>query len=168
MKCAPETILRSAKERDRTHTPQKRGPEIWSKYFVMFNVHLILCSYQRHSLRVRFFIHNSGMRMVGTECIHNILFILPLGAERMEWHSVHSGIWMRNKRMHAFHILAILIPELWIKNALLVNVYVCAYMANSSMHTCTLPLPCGLHTVMHNTVCRKRHIRNVGPWVQSE
>ena len=28
MKCAPKTILRSAKERDRTHTPQKRGPEI--------------------------------------------------------------------------------------------------------------------------------------------
>ena len=61
------------------------------------------------------------MRMVGTECIRNILFILPLEAEWMEWRSVHSGIWMRNKRMRAFHILAILIPELWIKNAFLGN-----------------------------------------------
>ena len=60
------------------------------------------------------------MRMVGTECIRNILFILHLGAEWMEWRSVHSGIWMRNKRTRAIHILAILIPELWIKNALLV------------------------------------------------
>ena len=32
-------------------------------------------------IRARFFIHNSGMRMVGTECIRNILFMLPLGAE---------------------------------------------------------------------------------------
>ena len=55
------------------------------------------------------------MRMFGTECIRNILFILPLGAEWMEWHSDHSGIRMRNKRTRAFHILAILIPELWIK-----------------------------------------------------
>ena len=45
------------------------------------------------------------MRMVGTGCIRNILFILPLGAEWMEWRSVHSGIWMRNKRTRAFHIL---------------------------------------------------------------
>ena len=57
--------------------------------------------------------------MVGTECIRNILFILPLGAEWMEWRTVPSRIWVRNKRMHAFHILAILIPELWTKNALL-------------------------------------------------
>ena len=55
------------------------------------------------------------MKMVGTECIRNILFILPLGAEWIEWRSVHSGIWMRNKRTRAFHILAILIPELWIR-----------------------------------------------------
>ena len=52
------------------------------------------------------------MRMFGTECIRNILFILLLGAEWMEWRSVHSGIRMRNKRTRAFHILAILIPEL--------------------------------------------------------
>ena len=44
--------------------------------------------------------------------IHNILFILPLGAEWMEWHSVHSGIGMRNRKTRAFYILAILIPEL--------------------------------------------------------
>ena len=50
--------------------------------------------------------------MFGTECYRNILFILPLGAEWMEWHSVHSGIRMRNERTRAFHILAILIPEL--------------------------------------------------------
>ena len=30
------------------------------------------------------------MRMFGTECNRNILFILPLGAEWMEWRSVHS------------------------------------------------------------------------------
>ena len=58
-----------------------------------------------------FFIHNSGMRMVGTEWIRNILFILSLGAEWMEWRSDHSGIWMQNKRTRAFHVLAILIPE---------------------------------------------------------
>ena len=62
-----------------------------------------------------FFILNSGMRMVGTECHRNILFILPLGAEWMAWRSVYSRIWMRNERKRAFHILAILIPELWIK-----------------------------------------------------
>ena len=33
----------------------------------------------------------------------------------MEWHSVHSGIGMRNRKTRAFYILAILIPELWIK-----------------------------------------------------
>ena len=44
--------------------------------------------------------------------IRNILFILPLGAERMEWRSVHSGIGMRNRKTGAFYILAILIPEL--------------------------------------------------------
>ena len=49
------------------------------------------------------------MRMVGTECIRNILFILPQGTEWMEWRSVHSGIRMRNKRTRAFYI-----PELWI------------------------------------------------------
>ena len=64
------------------------------------------------SLGARFFVRNSGMRMVGTEFIRNILFILPLGAEWMEWRSVHSGIGMRNKRTREFHILAILIPEL--------------------------------------------------------
>ena len=42
--------------------------------------------------RARFVIHNSGMRMVGTECNRNLLFILPLGAEWMEWRSVRSGI----------------------------------------------------------------------------
>ena len=60
------------------------------------------------------------MRMVGTECIRNILFILPLGAEWMEWRSVHSGIWMWNRRTRAFHILAILILELWIEKRALV------------------------------------------------
>ena len=55
------------------------------------------------------------MRMVDTECIRNILFILTLGAEWMEWRSVHSGICMRNKRTRGFHILAILFPELWIQ-----------------------------------------------------
>ena len=64
------------------------------------------CAY----LRARFLIHHSGIRMVGTECIRSILFILPLGAERMEWHSVHSGIGMRNRKTRAFYILAILIP----------------------------------------------------------
>ena len=44
--------------------------------------------------------------------IRYILLILHLGAEWMEWRSVHSGIWMQNKRMRAFHILAILILEL--------------------------------------------------------
>ena len=44
--------------------------------------------------------------------IRNILFILPLGAEWMEWHSVHSEIGMRNRKTRAFYILAILIPEL--------------------------------------------------------
>ena len=53
--------------------------------------------------------------------IRNILFILRLGAEWMEWRSVHSGIGMRNRKTRAFYILATLIPELWIKNALLVN-----------------------------------------------
>ena len=67
------------------------------------------------SLKARFFIRNSGMRMVGTECHRNILFNPPLGAEWMAWRSVYSRIWMRNERTRAFHILAILIPELWIK-----------------------------------------------------
>ena len=49
-------------------------------------------------LRARFFIHHSGIRMVGTECIRSILFI--------------SGIGMRNRKTRAFYILAILIPEL--------------------------------------------------------
>ena len=44
------------------------------------------------NLGVHFFILNSGMRMVGTECVRNILFILHLGAEWMEWHSVHSNM----------------------------------------------------------------------------
>ena len=52
--------------------------------------------------------------------IRNILIILPLWAEWMEWRSVHSGIGMRNKKTRVFYILAILIPELWIKNAPLV------------------------------------------------
>ena len=47
--------------------------------------------------------------------IRNILFILPLGAEWMEWRSVHSGIGMQNRKTRVFYILAILIPELWIK-----------------------------------------------------
>ena len=42
----------------------------------------------------------------------NILFILPLGADWMEWRSVHSGIGMRNRKTRVFYILAILIPEL--------------------------------------------------------
>ena len=44
--------------------------------------------------------------------IRNILFILPLEAEWMEWHSVHSGIGMRNRKTRVFYILSILIPEL--------------------------------------------------------
>ena len=44
--------------------------------------------------------------------IRNILFTLPLGAEWMEWHSVHSGIRMRNRKTRTFYILSILIPEL--------------------------------------------------------
>jgi len=44
-----------------------------------------------------------------------ILFILPLGAECLEWCSVHSGLGMRNTKTHTFYILVILIPELWIK-----------------------------------------------------
>ena len=47
--------------------------------------------------------------------ICHIWFILPMGAEWKEWRSVRSEIRMRNKRTRAFHILAILIPELWIK-----------------------------------------------------
>ena len=47
--------------------------------------------------------------------IRNILVILPLGAEWMEWHSVHSGIGMRNRKTRAFYILSILISELWLK-----------------------------------------------------
>ena len=35
-----------------------------------------------------FFIHNSGVTMVGTEFIRSILFILPLGVKWMEWRSV--------------------------------------------------------------------------------
>ena len=46
----------------------------------------------QHLERGFLFTINSGMRMVGTECIHSILFILPLGAEWMEWRSVNSGI----------------------------------------------------------------------------
>ena len=44
--------------------------------------------------------------------IRNILFILPLGAEWMEWRSVHSRIGMRNRKTHVFYILAILIQGL--------------------------------------------------------
>ena len=44
--------------------------------------------------------------------IRNILFILPVRAEWMEWPSVHSGIGMRNRKTRAFYILAILVPEL--------------------------------------------------------
>ena len=46
--------------------------------------------------------------------IRNILFILPLGAEWMEWRSAHSysGIGMRNRKTRVFYILATLIPEL--------------------------------------------------------
>ena len=47
--------------------------------------------------------------------IHNILFILPLGAEWLEWYAIHSGIGMRNRKTRTFYILVILIPELWIK-----------------------------------------------------
>ena len=43
--------------------------------------------------------------------IRNILFVLPLGAEWMEW-SVHSGMGMRNRKTRVFYMLAILIPEL--------------------------------------------------------
>ena len=43
--------------------------------------------------------------------IRNILFILPLGAEWIEWRSVHSRIGMRNRKTRSFYILAILIPE---------------------------------------------------------
>jgi len=35
--------------------------------------------------------------------IRNILFILPLGAEWMEWRSVHSGIGMRNRKTRVFY-----------------------------------------------------------------
>ena len=74
------------------------------------NVKVVL--YCSASLRPLFFIHHSGIRMVGTECIRSIrLFILPLGVEWMEWHSVHSGIGMRNRKTRAFCILATLIPE---------------------------------------------------------
>ena len=38
--------------------------------------------------------------------IRNILFILPRGAEWMEWRSVHSGIEMRNRKTRVFYILA--------------------------------------------------------------
>ena len=34
--------------------------------------------------------------------IRNILFILPLGAEWMEWRSVYSGIGMRNRKTRVF------------------------------------------------------------------
>ena len=44
--------------------------------------------------------------------IRNIPFILPPGAQWMERRSVLSGIGMGNRKMHAFYILAILIPEL--------------------------------------------------------
>ena len=50
-----------------------------------------------------FFIYHSGIRMVGTECIRSILSILLLGAEWMEWHSVHSGIGMWNKKTRILH-----------------------------------------------------------------
>ena len=61
--------------------------------------------------------------------IRNILFILPLGAEWMEWRSVHSGIGMRNRKTRAFYILTILIPELWIKKRALSDCFgmVCQY-----------------------------------------
>ena len=49
--------------------------------------------------------------------IHNILFILPLGAEWLEWCSIHSGIGMQHRKTRTFYILVILIPEFWIKNA---------------------------------------------------
>ena len=47
--------------------------------------------------------------------IHNILFILPLGAEWLEWCSIHSGIGMQHRKTRTFYILVILIPEFWIK-----------------------------------------------------
>ena len=40
------------------------------------------------TLRARFFIHNSGIRIVGTECIRNILFIRPW--EQNGWNGVLS------------------------------------------------------------------------------
>ena len=89
---------------------------IFALHWQALHVRLLIKHFQHKQLNILdlervFFIHNSGMRMVGTECIRNVLFILPLGAPG----SVHSGIWMRNKRTSVFHILAILIPELWIK-----------------------------------------------------
>ena len=46
--------------------------------------------------------------------IHNILFILPLGAEWLEWCSIHSGIGIQHRKTRTFYILVILIPEFWI------------------------------------------------------
>jgi len=54
----------------------------------------------------------SSRRPPSSIFIRNILFILPLGAEWMEWRSAHSGIGMRNRKTRVFYILAILIPEL--------------------------------------------------------
>ena len=53
--------------------------------------------------------------------IRNILFILPLAAEWMEWRSVHSGIGIQNRKTRVFYILAILVPELWIKKRVEAN-----------------------------------------------
>ena len=72
----------------------------------------------------------SSRRLPSWIFIRNILFILPLGAEWMEWHSVHSGIGMRNRKTRAFYILAILIPELWIKKRALSFTRVALFTAN--------------------------------------
>ena len=69
--------------------------------------------------------------------IRNILFILPLGAEWMEWRSVHSGIGMRNRKTRVFYILAILIPELWIKKRALI---LFSFHRRAPLQSPTLPI----------------------------
>ena len=43
-------------------------------------------------------ITDKSAKTVACAVVHNILFILPLVAEWLEWCSIHSGIGMRNRK----------------------------------------------------------------------
>jgi len=43
-------------------------------------------------------ITDKSAKTVACAVVHNILFILPLGAQWLEWCSIHSGIGMRNRK----------------------------------------------------------------------